>query len=289
MKVEAYFPEAFEFSLPRGRRWKVGPRAAIMGIINVTPDSFSDGGLYSGPQDAVETGLKMLREGADVLDVGGESTRPGSQPVVAEEQLERILPVIEGLRRTTDAPISVDTRAPTVGREAVRAGADIINDVSACRDPGWIPVLKSHDVPVVLMHMRGIPADMQEKTDYPQGVVEEIVTFLKQRMSELEAEGVSRERFIVDPGIGFAKEPHQNLHILRDLPRFRSLGRPLLVGASRKFFLGKLLGRRDGGTTKGDADHGLDSHRRRRRAIGRHAAAAVLTRLHWGATTGLLR
>ena len=220
-----------------------------MGILNVTPDSFSDGGSYPTSEDAVAAGLKMLAEGADVLDIGGESTRPGSRTVSAAEQLNRVLPVIRLLRGETDALLSVDTRDPTVGEAAIDAGADIINEVSACKDPGWAPVLRRTEAPVVLMHMRGTPEDMQHQTLYPDGVMAEIRSHLAERMSDLESEGISKERFILDPGVGFAKETHHNLQILRTLAELTALGRPVLVGASRKLFLGKLLEK--GGESRG--------------------------------------
>ncbi|MBN1443852.1 MAG: dihydropteroate synthase [Planctomycetes bacterium] len=231
----------FEFSLPGGRRWRVGPLPAIMGVLNVTPDSFSDGGLYPDASSAVEAGLRMLREGADLLDIGGESTRPGSRGVSAEEQLRRVLPVLSGLRDAAEAPISVDTRDPRVAEAALRAGADIINDVSAFQAPGWEGVLGEPSVPLVLMHMRGTPADMQLRTEYPRGVVLELCEELGRSMESLCAQGVSRDRLILDPGIGFAKEWRHNLQILDGLGKLLELGRPVLVGVSRKSFLGPVL------------------------------------------------
>ncbi|MCZ6796250.1 MAG: dihydropteroate synthase [Planctomycetota bacterium] len=269
--------ESFEFRLPRGRRWTVGPRPAIMGVINATPDSFSDGGSYREPADAVRAGRKMLEDGADLLDIGGESTRPGSRRVPAPEQLQRILPILRGLRAETEAPISVDTRDPAVGEMALASGADIINDVGACRDPGWIPVLRNNDVPVVLMHMRGTPEDMQQQTAYPRGVVEDVRDFLDERMESLEAEGIARDRFVLDPGIGFAKEAQHNLQILSGLPRLLELGRPLLIGASRKFFLGKLLGQGNDGP--GRAPEGRDIGTVAANAFALHGGASIL-RVH---------
>ncbi len=233
-----------QLELPRGRIWRLGPRPQVLGVLNCTPDSFSDGGRFAGSTDAVAAGAAMVRDGADALDIGGESTRPGAATVSTQEQTDRVAPVIEGLRRETDVPISIDTRDPRVGEAALAAGADIINDVSACRDPGWIPVLRGASVPVILMHMRGTPADMQEQTSYPNGVVEEIASFLAERLDALEAAGIARARCIVDPGIGFAKEAEHNLDILAGLDRLARLGRPILFGASRKFFLGKILGAR---------------------------------------------
>lgn len=232
----------FEFNLPRGRIWRMGPRPALMGILNCTPDSFSDGGRYGDAQAAVAEAHRMLRDGADIIDIGGESTRPGAEAVPAVEQVDRVVPVIKGIRERSDAIVSVDTRDPEVGRAALEAGADVINDVSACEDPRWTSVLKDHECPVVLMHMRGTPSDMQERTQYPDGVMNEICRFLEARMEALEAAGIPEERVILDPGIGFAKEAEQNIEIMAGLRQLCSLGRPVLFGASRKLFLSRMLG-----------------------------------------------
>ncbi len=232
----------FELELVRGGTWKIGPRPALMGILNCTPDSFSDGGRYADAGAAVTEALQMVREGADIIDVGGESTRPGAEPVSGDEQLARILPVIRGIRESSETVVSIDTRDPAVGRAALEAGADVVNDVSACEDPGWIPVLKEYQCPVILMHMRGTPSDMQERTLYPDGVMNEICDFLKGRMDELEAGGISRGRIVLDPGIGFAKEPGHNIEIMGGLRQLCDLGRPVLFGASRKMFLSRMLG-----------------------------------------------
>ena len=232
----------FELELPRGGSWKLGSRPALMGILNCTPDSFSDGGQYAGSEAAVNAACGMVEDGADIVDVGGESTRPGADPVSSDEQLDRVIPVIRGLRRRSDVLVSIDTRDPRVGRAALEAGADIVNDVSACDDPGWVPVLTEHRCPVILMHMRGTPASMQENTNYPAGVLNEICGFLEDRIELLAAGGIVRERMIVDPGIGFSKEAGQNMEILAGLRQLRGLGRPVLFGASRKFFLGSILG-----------------------------------------------
>ena len=232
----------FELELPRGGSWKLGSRPALMGILNCTPDSFSDGGQYAGSEAAVNAACGMVEDGADIVDVGGESTRPGADPVSSDEQLDRVIPVIRGLRRRSDVLVSIDTRDPRVGRAALEAGADIVNDVSACDDPGWVPVLTEHRCPVILMHMRGTPASMQENTNYPAGVLNEICGFLEDRIELLATSGIARERMIVDPGIGFSKEAGQNMEILAGLRQLRGLGRPILFGASRKFFLGSILG-----------------------------------------------
>lgn len=217
-------------------------RPRIVGIINCTPDSFSDGGQYAEAQDAIAAGLRMVAEGADWLDVGGESTRPGALPVPPEEQSRRILPVIRGLREATDAPVSVDTMSPAVGESALEAGADIVNDVSACRNPAWESVLGGRDVPVVLMHMKGTPSDMQLNPDYPEGVVAEVLRFFEERVRVLGRWGVQADRIILDPGIGFGKRVKDNLELLRNIDAFRSTGRPVFIGTSRKSFLRKILG-----------------------------------------------
>ena len=232
----------FELELPRGGSWKLGSRPALMGILNCTPDSFSDGGQYAGSEAAVNAACGMVEDGADIVDVGGESTRPGADPVSADEQLDRVIPVIRDLRRRSDVLVSIDTRDPRVGRAALAAGADIVNDVSACDDPGWVPVLTEHRCPVILMHMRGTPASMQENTNYPAGVLNEICGFLEDRIELLATGGIARERMIVDPGIGFSKEAGQNMEILAGLRQLRGLCRQILFGASLKFFLGNILG-----------------------------------------------
>ena len=234
--------KTWRFALPRAREWAVGPLPVVLGILNVTDDSFSDGGRFDSVSDAVRAGLDMVDDGADALDIGGESTRPGAETVSTQEQIRRVIPVLSELRGRTEVPISVDTRDPRVGEAALEAGADVINDVSACSDPAWIPVLNAYECPVVLMHMRGTPRDMQERTRYEDGVLTDVVDRLRRRMDVLEAEGISRSRFIVDPGIGFAKQAGHNVEILTRLRELGELGRPVLVGVSRKAFFGKILG-----------------------------------------------
>jgi dihydropteroate synthase len=232
----------WDLQLPGGRTIRIGARPLIQGIINCTPDSFSDGGTYARPEDAIRAGLEMLQGGADWLDVGGESTRPGARPVPPSEQLERILPVLEGLRRETIAPISVDTMSPEVGLRALEAGADIINDVGASRDPGWKEVLRAWRVPVILVHMRGSPLDMQVNVDYPHGVTRTVLEFFKERLETLSGWGIEPGRTILDPGIGFGKRLQDNLELIRNIEALRALHRPLLIGASRKGFLQKVIG-----------------------------------------------
>lgn len=216
-------------------------RTALMGIVNVTPDSFSDGGRYLDPGKAISHGIDLAQEGADIIDVGGESTRPGARPLSVREEIERILPVIRGLRRAVSVPISVDTYKAEVAKAALDEGADLVNDISALRfDAGMASLIAAEKVPVVLMHMQGAPRTMQQRPHY-QNVVEEVREFLLGRMHFALEAGVELEQMIIDPGIGFGKELEHNLALLRQLPTLASLGRPLLVGPSRKAFIGKLL------------------------------------------------
>jgi dihydropteroate synthase len=213
-----------------------------MGVVNVTPDSFSDGGRHLEPEAAAAHAARLVEDGADLLDVGGESTRPGARPVSADEECARVVPVIERLRaRGVTAPISIDTSKALVAREALRAGADLINDVQGLRDPGLARVAAELGAPVVLMHMRGTPADMQSRAVY-QDVAGEVRSELADAVERAVRAGVPWELLIVDPGIGFAKTAEQNLILLRQLGVLRSLGRPLLLGVSRKSFIGKITG-----------------------------------------------
>jgi dihydropteroate synthase len=213
-----------------------------MGVVNVTPDSFSDGGRYFDAGRAVEHGLELAAAGADIIDVGGESTRPGSRPVPESEEIGRVLPVVEGLRRRTPALISVDTTKAAVARAALDAGADIVNDTSAFRfDPAMPGVVARSGAAAVLMHMQGTPLTMQQAPHY-EDLIGEIAAFLDDRIRVAEAAGIPRERVIVDPGIGFGKTVGHNLEIIRRQADFQALGRPLLLGFSRKAFLGAILG-----------------------------------------------
>lgn len=222
-----------------------------MGIVNVTPDSFSDGGRFFDHEKAIEHGLELVREGADVLDIGGESTRPGADEVSLEEELRRVIPVVEGLAGA--APVSIDTTKAEVARQAVAAGAKIINDVTALRgDPEMAGVCAETGVEVVLMHMLGTPRNMQDDPRYDD-VVAEVAEFLAVQTGIAEAAGVARERIWIDPGIGFGKTVDHNLQLLKATPRFVGMKLPVLVGASRKRFIGELDGgapesRRVGGT-----------------------------------------
>ncbi len=216
-------------------------RTAVMGIVNVTPDSFSDGGKYFDPLRAVAHGEQMAHDGADIVDVGGESTRPDARPVAAQEEIARVLPVIRGLRAIIGIPISIDTTKSEVARAALDEGADVINDVSALRfDPAMAPLAAREKVPVALMHMQGTPQTMQRRPSY-ENVVEEVKAFLEARAEFALAAGVAADRIIIDPGIGFGKNVEHNLALLRGLGVLAELGRPVLVGASRKTFIGQLL------------------------------------------------
>ncbi len=223
-----------------GRRLDLG-RRAVMGILNVTPDSFSDGGFYFAPDKAVARARQMVEEGADIVDVGGESTRPGAQPVSVEEEIERVVPVIERLARELEVPISVDTSKPEVMRAACAAGAGFINDVRALSAPGALETAAALGVPVCLMHMQGEPRTMQDNPRY-RDVVAEVRDFLAGRLAAAEAAGIPRTRLLVDPGFGFGKTVAHNLALLRGLGEIAALGVPVLVGLSRKSLIGKLLG-----------------------------------------------
>ena len=218
-------------------------RTAIMGIVNATPDSFSDGGQFFDRERAVEQGLKFVEDGADILDIGGESTRPGSESVSVEEELRRTVPVIRDLAQKVSVPISIDTTKAVVAREAVEAGAEIVNDISAGTfDPEMVEVVRSFDhVKFVLMHTLGNPKTMQNDPRYDD-VVAEVFQFLKERVELAENMGISRERIAVDPGIGFGKTLEHNLLLQRMLKHFKTLGCPVLLGASRKSFIGLLTG-----------------------------------------------
>jgi dihydropteroate synthase len=217
-------------------------RPRVMGIVNVTPDSFSDGGQHQTLEAAVAHGLRLAAEGADILDVGGESTRPGAAPVAVEQELQRVVPVVERLARETSLPICVDTSKPEVMRAAVAAGAGMINDVYALRREGALDAAAALGVPVVLMHMLGEPGTMQDDPDYDD-VVADVHRFLADRLFACEMAGIARKNLVVDPGFGFGKRLEHNLLLLRQLARFGDLGVPVLAGLSRKRSLGELTGR----------------------------------------------
>jgi len=224
-------------------RWlELGRRTLVMGVLNVTPDSFSDGGLFYEPERAVERALEMVEEGADIIDIGGESTRPGSEPVPLEEELRRVIPVIEAVAREVEVPIWVDTYKAKVAEEALRKGASIVNDISALGfDPEMAEVVARHGAALILMHIKGTPRDMQKDPQY-EDVLGEIRAYLRERIARAEAAGVSPDAIVVDPGIGFGKKLEHNLEILRNLDRLQDLDKPILVGPSRKTFIGQILG-----------------------------------------------
>ena len=217
-------------------------RPRIAGIINVTPDSFSDGGEFFDAVRAIEHGLRLVEEGADLLDIGGESTRPGAQSVGADEEISRVVAVIEALTRQTTVPIAIDTSKPAVMRAAVAAGAGFINDVRALRDDGALDAAADLKVPVCLMHMQGEPRTMQDDPHYDD-VVSDVRRFLAERVFACEMSGIEKKRIVVDPGFGFGKTLEHNLALLRALDQFAALGVPILVGLSRKGMIGALTGR----------------------------------------------
>src|SRR3954471_12646865 len=220
-----------------GHTLSLGPRPLVMGIVNVTPDSFSDGGQFSSTDAAVEHGLRLAADGADLLDVGGESSRPGSQPVSLEDELARVVPVVRGLSGRLSIPISVDTTKAEVARQALAAGAAIVNDITAgLGDPDMAAVAREAGAGVVLMHMRGTPATMQRSPTYAD-VVGEVRDFLAERVRAWVAAGVPAERIAIDPGIGFGKTSEHNRLLLKHLDAQSALGRPVLLGVSRKGFL----------------------------------------------------
>jgi len=223
----------------RDRELELGKKTLVMGILNVTPDSFSDGGKFLDPDAAVVEGKRMLDDGADLLDIGGESSRPGAEPVAVEEEIRRVVPVIDRLHRETGALLSVDTTKARVAEEAIAAGAAVINDISALRADARMGDLACRSgVGLILMHMQGTPQTMQQDPRYDD-VVKEVLAFLRERGQEAFIAGVLDTAIVYDPGIGFGKTYEHNLALLRRLPEFASLGRPVLVGVSRKAFIGK--------------------------------------------------
>jgi dihydropteroate synthase len=230
-----------------GREFHFQPPPAtmplVMGIVNVTPDSFSDGGAFLDHDVAVAYALRLVDEGADIIDIGGQSTRPGSDPVSLDVEIARVMPAIERLRARSDVLISVDTSKAEVARRALAAGAQIINDVFSLRDdPGMIDVVAGCDAGLIIMHMLGTPKTMQIDPRY-RDVVQDVHAFLAERLEWLAARGVALERVAIDPGIGFGKTHEHNLRLVRELDRFTDLGRPVCLGASRKGFIGKILNR----------------------------------------------
>jgi len=237
-----------------GRRdLELGRTPCIMGILNVTPDSFSDGSQYLDLELAVDRALEMEGEGASIIDIGGESTRPDADPVGLEEELRRVIPVIERLAGRLSVPVSIDTHKAAVAREAVAAGAEIVNDISAFTfDPAMAGVVADSGAGAVLMHTRGGPREMQKDTEY-RDIVSEVIAFLDGALARADRAGIGRSRLVVDPGIGFGKSVSGNLEIIRRLGEFARIGRPLLIGTSRKSFIGALLDRDVDGRLMGTA------------------------------------
>ena len=225
------------------QRWEMSGPTKLMGIVNVTPDSFSDGGQFDSASAAVEHALRLIEEGADILDVGGESTRPGAAPVSLDEELRRVVPVVRELARQTQTPISIDTSKAEVAQQCLEAGAAIVNDISGLTFDADMPrVCREASCGVIVMHIQGTPQTMQTDPRYDD-VVADLCQHFSRRLDELEAAGIARERIVLDPGIGFGKTAEQNLELLSHIANFHELGRPVLIGHSRKRFLKKVLGR----------------------------------------------
>jgi len=225
----------------RYKKYNLSERTHIMGVLNVTPDSFSDGGKFLNIEKAVSHGLKMAEEGADIIDIGGESTRPGSLPVSIEEEEKRVLPVIETLAKKMQIPISIDTYKSQIAQKAIDAGAEMINDISGLRfDSEMVKVASKYNIPVIIMHIKGTPQNMQESPNY-ENVIKEIKDYFEERINFADSMGIKGKNIILDPGIGFGKRFEDNLAILKNLKEFKKLEKPLLVGLSRKSFIGKIL------------------------------------------------
>ena len=226
----------------KGKKWLLGKQTLVMGILNITPDSFYDGGKYLKKEEAVKKALRMMEAGADIIDVGGESSRPGSQPVSVNEELKRVIPVIKQVAKISDIVVSVDTTKSEVAKQAIEAGAQIVNDISALRfDPRMAKICAEKKAGVVLMHMRGTPATMQTDVQY-NDLMSDIFNHLEERIAFAVKAGIKKQRIAIDPGIGFGKSPEDNLKIINRLSEFKALGRPIILGTSRKSFIGKILG-----------------------------------------------
>jgi len=262
-------------------------RPRVVGIVNVTPDSFSDGGQHATPEAAIAHGLELAAEGADVLDIGGESTRPGAREVTLEDELARVIPVIEALAKQTSLPISIDTSKPEVMRAAVAAGAGIINDVRALGREGALDMAASLRVPVILMHMQGTPADMQAEPEYDD-VVAEVHTFLAQRIFACEMAGIPKKSIVIDPGFGFGKTTAHNLALLAQLSRFTELGVPVLAGLSRKRTIGEITGRELGDRVSGSVAAALIAVQNGAKLVRVHDVAATVDALKvWSAVAAV--
>ena len=253
-KLGAVFPHPASVTLTlKGHVLPLGGKVHIMGVLNVTPDSFSDGGRYFAPDLAVEHALAMVEQGADLLDIGAESSRPGADPVDVSEEIRRLIPVVQEVCRRVPVPISVDTQKASVARLALDAGAAIINDISALRsDPVMGQIIAASGAALVLMHMQGTPKDMQQAPRY-ECVIEDVRTFFEERMRAATDIGIQPDRILLDPGIGFGKHFEHNLTLLGRLNDFRTLGRPIMIGVSRKAFIGRVLGRGVGERLMGTA------------------------------------
>jgi len=223
-----------------GTVMSLGLRTRVMGVLNVTPDSFSDGSLYPDLPAALDRAAQMVDNGADIIDIGGESTRPGADPVDETEEINRVIPVVEGVKKALAVRVSVDTRKARVAQRAIAAGADMINDVSTLRDRAMLPLLRETRTPVVLMHMRGEPRTMQRQTRYDD-IVADVVGFLRDCSDTATSAGLADDKILIDPGIGFGKSAAGNMTLLNELPALAQIGRPILIGASRKSFIGTVL------------------------------------------------
>ena len=278
-------PETLPASLRCGRFELTFRRQLVMGIVNVTPDSFSDGGLHATTDAAIEHARRLVDEGADLLDIGGESTRPGAMPVGDDEEIARIGPVLEAMR-DCGVPLSVDTRHAGVMKVALELGADMINDVNGFRDPGALDVVADSRAALCVMHMLGDPATMQRAPVY-QDVDAEVASFLSRRIEALVRAGVARDRIVLDPGIGFGKTQADNLRLLRELPALRNLGYPVLIGLSRKSLIGHLTGRAVGDRLAGSLGGGLGAAERGAAILRVHDVGATRDALAvWHALTG---
>lgn len=228
---------------PRFNQWirEENPATLIMGILNVTPDSFSDGGMYYDATQAIEFALQMAEEGADIIDVGGESTRPGAKTVELQKECDRILPVIEGIRTKSDILISIDTYKSEVARQSIATGAGMVNDISGMTfDPNMVDIIKESGLPVVIMHIKGTPKNMQ-KNPYYEDLMQELTEYFEERKKFARAKGILDQQIILDPGIGFGKRPQDNFQLLRELKKIVDMGFPVLIGPSRKSFIGLTL------------------------------------------------
>jgi dihydropteroate synthase len=238
--LAAYGRTAFGIAFADGERLDLTSETRVMGVLNVTPDSFSETAAATSPEAAVALVARMVEDGADLVDVGGESTRPGASPVAEDEEIRRVVPVIRAIKRELDVRVSVDTMKANVARYAIEAGADLVNDVSAFGDPAMLSVVRDARVPAIVMHMRGTPRSMQQDTGYVD-LLSSVVGFLRKCVDRASASGIADDKILVDPGLGFGKSASGNLRILRELPTLRSLGRPIMIGASRKSFIGAAL------------------------------------------------